>query len=1238
MDKTTTSGPDRFAMLRTVLQAIPDLVWVKDPEGVYLACNPTFERLYGAREADIIGKTDYDFVAREQADFFRQKDREAAEAGKPTSNEEWLTFAVDGYRGLFETVKTPILDSGGHLVGVLGIARNISEHRTLEATLMTTAGFVSQHHGVGCFDALVRFAAETFSVDYVHIALLEPDPSQVRIIAAWSDGQLLEPGYVYALTGTPCENVLQQARKCYGDHVQTMFPRDPDLVALHAQAYIGEPILDGAGRVVGLIVLVARQPMPYSKTIEAGMRILAARASTELIRRQAESALRSNEERYRRISTLTSDVIFSCYRGNDGLFHIDWCGGNAEDVFGFSNEVLIARGCWRCSVVADDQPLFERNITQLMPGKSSDFTVRITHADGTLHWLRSYAHVEDDPAGTGVHRLNGACQDVTAQHQAEAALRDSQEQLRLILDSAAEAIYGADTKGACTFVNKACLRMLGYTHEEDLVGKGIHALIHHTYPDGRPYPKEQCHVRHSTLEGRSTHIEDEVHWRADGSSFPVEYWSHPMYRDGELVGAVVTFVDISERKVAESALRASEARFRGVFENADALAIQGYAPDGTVTYWNHASEKVYGYSAAEAIGGNLLDLIIPPEAHAEVRGAVHWMFDHKQGIPAGRLELLRKDGSTVPVYSSHTVVDTPDNGATLFCLDIDLTELDRAEQAQRESEARYRALFENSGDGIFVTRGPLIVDCNDSVLRIFRSDRKEMLGRNIVDFCPERQADGTPSALAAMEHIRHTLAGEEPFLEWRHQRTDGSLFDAEVKLTTASIGGEMHIIATMRDITERKQAEARIEFLAHHDALTGLPNRVLLRDRFEQARASAERRHALIGMLFLDLDNFKAINDTLGHAAGDELLKAVVSRLAECVRDTDTMSRQGGDEFIILLNDIPDPATAERVAGEILLRMAEPVLVNGHAITTAGSIGIALFPDDGQNFDTLLQRADAAMYTAKAAGRNTYRFFDQKMNDQVREHLLLQNRLHQALGRAEFRLAYQPKYDIDGRRITGLEALLRWNDPEVGEVAPGRFIPVAEDCGLIVPIGRWVLDTACRQVEAWRAAGRVPPPVSVNLSALQFRRGRLVETIAEVLDQTGLPAGLLELELTESILLQDVDNALDTVRRLKALGVMLSIDDFGTGYSSLAYLKRFAVDKLKIDQSFVRDVGNDPDDEAIVRAIIQMARSLRLGIVAEGVEKKEQLAFLRAEGCEEIQGYLFSRPLPPAEIETLLKT
>ena len=378
------------------------------------------------------------------------------------------------------------------------------------------------------------------------------------------------------------------------------------------------------------------------------------------------------------------------------------------------------------------------------------------------------------------------------------------------------------------------------------------------------------------------------------------------------------------------------------------------------------------------------------------------------------------------------------------------------------------------------------------------------------------------------------------------------------------------------------------------------------------------------------------VNDTLGHASGDLLLQQVVTRLSRCTRDSDTISRQGGDEFILLLNDIPNQETVERIASEILQRLAEPMEINGHVLNASGSIGIAIYPEDGRDFDGLLQKADTAMYNAKDAGRNTYRFFDEQMNLQAHEHLLLQNWLHQALFRAEFYLQYQPQLDIDSGKVIGIEALLRWNNPELGEVVPARFIPVAEDCGLIVPIGAWVMEEACRQAQSWHQAGWPDLTMAVNLSALQFRRPGLIEAVAGALGRSGLPPHFLELELTESILLQDAENNLDTVRRLKALGVRLSIDDFGTGYSSLSYLKRFAVDKLKIDRSFVRDISTDPDDAAIVRAVIQLARSLRLGIIAEGVETQEQLAFLREEECQEAQGFFFSQPLAAPALKAFL--
>ena len=688
------------------------------------------------------------------------------------------------------------------------------------------------------------------------------------------------------------------------------------------------------------------------------------------------------------------------------------------------------------------------------------------------------------------------------------ALRQSEERFRLLLEASPEAIFGVDTQGVCTFVNPACLRILGYTQEE-MLGKSVHPLIHHSYPDGRPYPNEQCHVRCSTLEGRSTHADNEVHWRKDGSSLPVEYWSHPIFRDGELVGAVVNFVDITERKRMEQALRSSEERYRLISNVATDLlysCVQSEAGFFAIDWATASAERIFGYSLGEILEQGCW------------RGFVH-----------------------------------PD----------DLSEFDR--------------------------------------------------------------------------NITHLEAGQRSECELRILSLDGSThYVRAYSRVVESDTGQSRLYGACQDITERRQAEARIEFLAHHDVLTGLPNRVLLRDRFAHALSSSERSRTRMAVLFLDLDNFKVVNDTLGHAAGDLLLQQVVTRLSRCTRESDTISRQGGDEFILLLNDIPNQETVERIAGEILQCLAQPLEINGHVLNTSGSIGVAIFPEDGRDFESLLQKADTAMYNAKDAGRNTYRFFDEQMNLQAHEHLLLQNRLHQALFRAEFYLQYQPQLDIESGKVIGVEALLRWNNPELGEVVPARFIPVAEDCGLIVPIGAWVMEEACRQAQSWRQAGWPELTMAVNLSALQFRRPGLIEMVAGALDRSGLPSHFLELELTESILLQDAENNLDTVRQLKALGVRLSIDDFGTGYSSLSYLKRFAVDKLKIDRSFVRDIGADPDNAAIVRAVIQLARSLRLGIIAEGVETQEQLAFLREEGCQEAQGFLFSRPLAAPALKTFL--
>jgi diguanylate cyclase (GGDEF)-like protein len=481
-----------------------------------------------------------------------------------------------------------------------------------------------------------------------------------------------------------------------------------------------------------------------------------------------------------------------------------------------------------------------------------------------------------------------------------------------------------------------------------------------------------------------------------------------------------------------------------------------------------------------------------------------------------------------------------------------------------------------------------------------------------------------PSAFVAKVEELYSCPGAESFdtIEFK----DGRTFERHSRPQNVS-GRPVGRVWSFRDVTERRRSEERIHALAFHDPLTELPNRVLFRDRMDQATAHADRAKTRIALLFLDLDNFKTINDSLGHAVGDMLLKMVAARLTRCVRDTDTISRQGGDEFLIMLTDLPEVEAATPVVQKLMEQFHVPFEIEGRELMTSVSVGIAVYPDDGRDFDALLRKTDTAMYRAKDAGRNAYRFFDTHMNVEAVEHLSMRNGLRFAAERGELVLHYQPQIDLSSGEIVGAEALIRWNHPQLGMVMPARFIPVAEESGLIVPVGEWVLREACRQAAAWRKAGRSGMVVAVNMSAVQLTRGGLDRIVIAALDESGLDPSMLELELTESILMRDTEATLAMVKRLKLLGVRLSIDDFGTGYSSLSYLKRFEVDKLKIDQSFIRELAIDPEDAAIVRAIIQMARSLGLRTIAEGVEHESLLHYLRRYHCDEAQGYHFGQPM-----------
>src|ERR1022692_461441 len=458
--------------------------------------------------------------------------------------------------------------------------------------------------------------------------------------------------------------------------------------------------------------------------------------------------------------------------------------------------------------------------------------------------------------------------------------------------------------------------------------------------------------------------------------------------------------------------------------------------------------------------------------------------------------------------------------------------------------------------------------------------------------------------------------------------------DAQKEVSKLNAGLEERV---MQRTSELSEAVKQVQFLAYYDALTGLPNRTLLQDRLTKALASARRRKDKVALLFLDLDGFKTINDSLGHSVGDLVLKQVAERLMKWAREQDTVARVGGDEFLIVLTSVKDIPDAAVAAERLMNTMTAAYVVQGHSLGISCSLGISIFPEHGADSETLIKDADAAMYCAKENGCNNFRFFTKDMNAQAVERLTLENGLRLALEKRELFLAYQPQMDIATRRVTGLEALLRWQHPELGLVPPDKFIRIAENSGLIVPIGEWVLRTACSQTRKWQDEGLLAVPVAVNVSAVQFRQASFCELIGRVLRETGLAPQYLELELTESLLLSNAHVTFTVLQDLRAMGVKLAIDDFGTGYSSLSYLKQFPVGKLKIDRSFIRDVAVNPDDAAITTAIISMARSLSLKVIAEGVEDEAQMTFLRAHQCDEIQGYYFSKPLAVDKVADKLR-
>ncbi|MBI5450969.1 MAG: EAL domain-containing protein [Gammaproteobacteria bacterium] len=691
-----------------------------------------------------------------------------------------------------------------------------------------------------------------------------------------------------------------------------------------------------------------------------------------------------------------------------------------------------------------------------------------------------------------------------------------------------------------------------------------------------------------------------------------------------------------EKRLASSqaVIKRSEARFRGLVESSSDWI---WEVDANARYV-YASPKVkdlLGYEPDEVLGKTPFDFM-PPEEAGRISHDFASIAAERRPFQALENRSLHRDGRIVVLETSGMPILNQDGDLLGYRgVDRDITARKCAEKIIQESAQRLSLYFQQTPLAVIEWDMEfMVVNWNPAAEKIFGYTKAEAVGRHAMELILPESAK---SHVAQM--WKNLLTGRSGFRSTNENITkDGKTIYCEWYNTPLiDVGSRVIGVASLaQDVTEQMRAAERVSYLAYYDDLTGLPNRMLFKDRLSQAFTEADRKQRLAGIMLMDLDHFKDVNDTLGHEAGNALLQAVAKRLQDCFRPSDTVARFGGDEFAVVLADVGHADDVVQVAQHAADGFKEPFDILGHQIFVTFSMGITLYPFDDGDVENLLRNADSAMYAAKAAGRNCYRFYAATMTARATARLALQTGLRRALDQEEFILHYQPQLDIGSNRIIGVEALVRWQHPDKGMISPAQFIPVAEDAGLIVPLGEWVLRTACLQAKAWQEQGVLDVGMAVNLSARQFREPLFSRRALEIVNETGLDPHSLELEITESILVEGMKSVSAVLQEFKRAGIMISLDDFGTGYSSLSYLKRFPIDKLKIDQSFVRDVLTDSNDAVLVRAIIALARALRIRVIAEGVETQDHLDFLCAEGCDEIQGYHIARPMPAEQAVDLI--
>ncbi|WP_271410370.1 bifunctional diguanylate cyclase/phosphodiesterase [Pseudomonas sp. Q1-7] len=937
------------------------------------------------------------------------------------------------------------------------------------------------------------------------------------------------------------------------------------------------------------------------------------RLSNEMASRVAlQEELRSSEQHYRGMVESLNAIAWEM-RIEDYCF--TYVSPHAERLLGYPLNDWLEPGFWKRTLHPDDVIWASAFCeAETAAGRDHSLDYRMIAADGRALWVRDIITLV--PHGE-TQMMRGLMIDITEAKQTEQALRLSEEKFASVFHNCPDIIVIARrADGSLLAVNHTFEQQIGITADVALGRTATELDIWGTPGIG---PK----LLQRLQQGNPLHNLEMPFRRANGEIFTGLISAQSIDLD-DTPALVVVVRDVTLVKQTQQLLQVSEEKFARAFHaSPDGLLITRIS-DGLLLEANEGFSRITGYSQQEIAARSTLDLGLwanPADRRHMIelirdQGSLHH-FTTAVRTKSGQVRICELSAQPIPIGGE----------PCMLTIARDVTERQQMQEKLRQAAT----VFESTAEGVMITdTEQRITAVNRAFSEITGYSESEALGQS-----PRLLASGQHDSAfyAAMWHqlereghwqgeIWNRRKNGDPYPEWL---TISAVRDRHDQVT--------HYVGVFADISPLKHAQARLDYQAHHDPLTGLPNRLLFENRLELALADATQDNHHGAVLFIDLDRFKHINDSLGHPVGDLLLKGIASRLREQLRDIDTVARLGGDEFIILLPGLHSASDAQAVANKLLTCFAAPFRADSHEFFMSASIGISLFPEHGQDVATLVKNADAAMYRAKARGRNRLEFYTHDLTSQATERMALETELRRALERNELSLSYQPKLSLPQQTLVGAEALVRWVHPRLGEIPPERFIPLAEETGLILPLGDWVLEHACRQMQRWQEGHAPFGPLSVNLAGAQLRQPHVVERLQRLLRDLGLEPQRLQLEITEGFIMSQAEDALCVLHSLKALGVQLAIDDFGTGYSSLSYLKRLPLDVLKIDKSFVQGLPDDPNDAAISRAIIALGRSLQLTVIAEGVETKAQEYFLAAEGCEQIQGFIVSSPLPADTFE-----